>query len=412
MKVIRKLKLKFIITIMAIITLILVGIVGTINLITRQAGARQAESFLSHMANNDGIRRPLPRYFGEKPPEGTMPFMENELLFDLSNFYTVRLDEDNNIIEWMSDRSNLYTDEEIEEIVASALHEKNRFGNVKHQYFYAKDTSYGKIIVFMDNRIESENANRLLLLSSITGIAAWGILLGFSIILVNWMIKPVHETFEKQKQFISDASHELKTPISVISTNADVLEREIGNNKWLSYIQIEAIRMNSLVQSLLTLATLETQKKFINYSTFNLSKAILSVALPLESTAFEMGKTYEIQIKDNIMCSGNEERIKQIAVILINNALKYSDEKGSIKISLSKNQGKKILEVYNTGQGIPINEQNRIFERFYRIDKARNSSSKSYGLGLSIAKAIIEDHHGKINVHSDLGKWVKFQVYL
>lgn len=409
---IRKLKTKFIMTIMVIITLILVGIIGTINLITRQANARQAESFLSHMANNDGIRRPLPRNFEEKPPEEPIPYMENEILFDLSNFYTVRLAEDNTIINWLSDRTNLYTDEEIETIVSSALGEGKEFGSVKHQYFYIKDTSYGKIIVFMDNRIESENANRLLLLSSITGVAAWGLLLGLSIILVNWMIKPVNDAFEKQKQFISDASHELKTPISAISTNADVLEREIGNNKWLTYIQAEATRINSLVQNLLTLANLEGQKKSLNHSSFDLSKAILSVALPLESTAFEMGKEYQLHIEEHIMYLGNEERIKQIAVILINNALKYSNDKGMIKISLTKNYGKKILEVYNTGQGIPGTEQKQIFERFYRIDKARNSSSKSYGLGLSIAKAIIEEHHGKITVSSDFGKWVKFQVYL
>jgi len=226
------------------------------------------------------------------------------------------------------------------------------------------------------------------------------------------MIKPVKDTFEKQKQFISDASHELKTPISVISANADVLENEIGHNKWLSYIKSESTRMNKLVNHLLTLARLDDAKHTYHFTEFNLGKTVLNVALPFESTAFEANIDFSLSIDDRIQYNGQKEEIMQLTAILIDNAIKHTDAGGTVKVTLKQLSGKRFLEVYNPGQGIARKEKSKIFERFYRSDEARSRSLESYGLGLSIAKSIVRNHKGKIEVQSLEGEWAKFTVTL
>ncbi|NLU53038.1 MAG: HAMP domain-containing histidine kinase [Clostridiaceae bacterium] len=409
---IRKLKIKFITAIMTILAIVFASVIGAINIASYRNADKQAMRFLTMVSDNDGMRPPAPKAPEPIPREARIPPKRDEGVFNLSNFYSVKLDENNNIIEVINDNKNLYTDEKIKEIARQALKIRKKYGSINKQRFLVTEKSYGKLIVFMDDRIAADNANQLLFISLSIGAASMLVLFIVSVFLANWLIKPVQEAFEKQKRFISDASHELKTPLSVIGTNADVLENEIGSNRWLTYIKSETARMSQLVTNLLTLAKLDDQDIKPAFSDFNLSKAIMSVVLPFESTAFEQKIHFTFDIPDNIFYKGDENGIKQVAVILTDNAFKHTEKNGEIRITLRQSANKRIFEVYNTGQGIDEAEKGKIFERFYRADQSRSRANGSYGLGLPIAKSIIGMHKGKITVESEKGKWVKFTVIL
>ena len=293
-----------------------------------------------------------------------------------------------------------------------AIDTGKEFGFYENYAFLVSEKVYGKMICFTDAGFAQKYNQTLALTTVFIGAGSIILFFGLAAALSFWLVKPVKSTFDKQKLFISNASHELKTPIAVISANADVLESEIGENKWLSYIKDDSRRMGELVNELLALARLDDRTDASGVKTgFSLSDAVLQTALPFESRMFEMGKEYEVDVQPDIEYIGDESQIKHIVSILIDNAVKYSDENGKIKISLSMRQNKRILEVFNTGQGIPADKLEKIFERFYREDEAR-SSSGGYGLGLSIAYEIVARHGGRIFARSEYGKWAMFTVVL
>lgn len=216
------------------------------------------------------------------------------------------------------------------------------------------------------------------------------------------IVKPVEETLEKQKQFISDASHELKTPLAVIEANSEVLEDKVGENKWITYIQNEIQSMNKLVNELLLLAKME-DTKFKNYKKFDLSKETQMIISVFESMAYEKQINLITNIQDNIEFTGDKEDIKHILSTLIDNGIKHTPKEKKIIIELSKEKNEIKLQVKNEGEPIPKEDQSKIFERFYRADKARNRDEKRYGLGLAIAKQTVEKYNGTIEVNCKYG---------
>lgn len=215
--------------------------------------------------------------------------------------------------------------------------------------------------------------------------------------LTNWIIKPIVETFEKQKQFVYDVSHELKTPIAVIMTNADMAEKD-GDAKWINNIKNESDRMNKLVVSLLDLLVSDNYNEKEKFKVTNISKTIEMCVLTFESLIYENNLKVEYDIQSDINFNCNVERIKQLFGILVDNAIKHAKKDSKIFISLKKNKDGIIFSVKNRGDAIPKEEREKIFERFYRSDKSRNRNENRYGLGLAIAKNIVTMHNGKINV--------------
>lgn len=202
------------------------------------------------------------------------------------------------------------------------------------------------------------------------------------------IVKPVEETFSKQVQFISDASHELKTPLAVIEANADVIENEQGKSKWLTYIQNEIESMNKLINELLLLAKIENVDSLILKEEFDISQEAEMITSMFESMAYEKQVKIETNIQKNIKMIGTKEDIEHILSTLIDNAIKHTKENNKIEVELKKEKENIIIKVKNEGEPIPKDERNKIFERFYRVDKARNRNEKRYGLGLAIAKSI------------------------
>ena len=247
--------------------------------------------------------------------------------------------------------------------------------------------------------IESENTIKQL---KTTIIVAFVIgVLGLIIIYIiakrisNTIVKPVENSFEKQKQFVSDASHELKTPLAVIEANADVLQDKVGENKWITYIQKEVQSMDKLVNDLLVLARMENTNTSNNQK-FDLSKEVQMAVSVFESMIYEKKIELETNISEGLEFNGDKEDIKHIISIILDNAIKHTEENGKIIVNTSKEKSNIKIEIKNQGEPIPEEEREKIFERFYRVDKARNRSEKRYGLGLSIAKGIVEKYNGII----------------
>lgn len=340
-------------------------------------------------------------------------FTQNEEpIFMDSVIYTVKLKQDNSINYVISHTYDKESQEKILEYINEILEkEKNlKFGLRKtyigNLYFtdYCYSFEQGNKIVIIENsitKLELRNSlKKTLLISIITEIFV--VIVSFK--LTKWIVKPAEESFKKQKQFIEDASHELKTPLAVITANADNIEIDEKNNKWINNIKSEADRMNKLIMQLLDLAKLENKKQE-EYGEENISKIIEKTALTFESIAFEKNIEIETNIQENINFKCNGDDVKQLITILIDNAITHSNtEKGKIEVNLKKDKNNVILEVVNNGEPIPKEDEEKIFERFYKRDNSRNRNGNNYGLGLAIAKSIVTSYKGSITAHSENGR--------
>lgn len=399
---IRRLRIKIIAVIMVILTLTVFAIMTAINIVSWSSNKIETETRLYRLADNDGF---LPSDETIEISHDSQSGYVDTFSVQINRFYEVR--------KIVISRNINVEQSVIIEYANEALNSGENLGELGSYAFFISNRPYGKIIVFMDIQPYQQAAKNLLLITSLTGLISVIFFFIVSLFLAKWLVKPVKITLEKQKQFISDASHELKTPLAVISTNTDVLEAEIGDNKWLGYIRSESLRMSELVNELLCLARLDDRSGHaLNFAETDLSNLVLQTALPFESVLFEMGKIYNVEVQPDVKARVDESSIKHVLTILIDNAVKYSEENGKITVKLYTHSGKKIIEVHNTGEGVPKDKLGKIFERFYREDEARNRKTGGYGLGLAIAKASVEAHGGKISAKGEYGSWICFTVTL
>lgn len=288
---------------------------------------------------------------------------------------------------------------EIDEFALKILKRNNEKGIIDNYIYSVNKINKNTTIISM---IKDENTvlhiRTAIIFSVIMVVISLVVIFIIAKKLSKTIVKPVEETFEKQKQFISDASHELKTPLAVIEANADVLQDKVGENKWIDYIQNEIESMNKLINELLLLAKIENVDNIKEYKELNLSKEIEIILSMFESVAYEKGVTIESNINENISLNGNKEDVEHIVSTLTDNAIKHTKPENEIVVNLKKEKNEIIFEVKNIGDPIPEEEREKIFERFYRIDKSRNRKEKRYGLGLAIAKTTVEKYKGKIEV--------------
>lgn len=275
----------------------------------------------------------------------------------------------------------------------------------------------GKGIVFLDITSRQGILTNLIYTFLAAALIMFIIIFFISRFFANRSIKPIREAFEKQKRFIGDASHELKTPLAVINTNVDVLlsngdETVNSQSKWLHYIKSEVERMTKLTNDLLYLAQMDYSDIKMIFTDFNISEVVENVLLTMEAVVFENNINLDYNIEPNLKMHGNSEQLQQVTMILLDNALKYTNAEGNVGIILKKQHNSIFLSVTNTGEGIPEEHLNKIFDRFYRVDKSRARKSGGYGLGLAIAKAIVEQHGGKIYAKSILNESTTFTVEL
>ena len=337
--------------------------------------------------------RLVDRFFGEPDRNSNMNHQMD--VSEMDGIYSISI-SNGTIIQ----SSNNITDD-IKEYAMNAANKKSDSGIIGN-YIYNKrvrEANRDLTIILVESSSEI-NKIKLVIVSSVI-VAGIGIFFIYILSkkIARLIVKPVEETFNKQRDFISDASHELKTPLAVIQANSDVLEGEIGKNKWLTYIQNETDNMNKLIQELLLLTKIENIDKLREPEKFNMSNHVELIVSSFESMAFEKNVKIENKIQKEIITKNfNKDDITHILSTLVDNAIKHTEEKKKVIIELRKNKDKIIINVKNKGDEIPISEREKIFDRFYRIDKSRNRSESRYGLGLSIAKAIVLKNNGTITI--------------
>ena len=338
-------------------------------------------------------------------------FKNNSIRYMDRVIYTLLLNNDNSIKEVINLSNNSIDIDSIKLLGQSILNNNNikkeYIGNIyfnKYSYIY----SNSKYLIIIDNSSIQNSLYNYLLISLSLFILFEVIVYLISMILTSWIIKPVIRSFEAQKEFIADASHELKTPLSVIMASSEALEDNPKEVKWLNNIKSEANRMNILIKNLLELASLEKKETYV-LKEDDLSKVVELAVLTFDAKAYECDIKLESKIASNIKFNFNTYSINELVEILLDNALKHADKKSTIVVSLKEQGNNIILSVTDTGDIIPKGEEEKIFERFYRLDKSRSRKENRYGLGLAIAKNIVINHNGKISAES-VGKVTTFKV--
>ena len=351
---------------------------------------------------------PMNGFDGHAPEPREKPPLDQKPDYQLSTFYSVAFGENDAVIAVDNGEKEVYSEEELVGIAREILTGNNtsgRFGALTYIVDHRPDYT---LVAFMDNTVSESGLSTLLRNVLIVGGTAILVMFFISLYLSKRIIRPLEENDQKQKQFISDASHELKTPVAVISTNAELLSREIGENEWLSNIVYENDRMGELVRQLLDLSRAENAE--IPMEQVDFSRVVTGETLALETLAFDCGRVFRTDIEDGIIFTGRKTQLTQLVSILLDNAIRHATG-SEIEISLKRQGHHAVLSVINDGDEIPQDKLDHLFDRFYRVDEARNSEGQHYGLGLSIAKAVTEKHGGSITVSCRDGK-IRFAVSL
>lgn len=403
---IKKLRQKFILISMFSLTFVIAIIIGIINIHNYSSIVKRADEKLELIINNNGI---FPREKDNKimPPDNKM---SPEAPFE-TRYFSVTFNNNGEVIKVNIDRIAAI-DELSAESYATSLYDNSKTkGFFKNYRYQSKTRDTETLYVFIDCQHDLITFREFLyasLLFSLIGITTIFLLVFFSSKII---LKPISESYEKQKHFITDASHELKTPLTVIDASADVLEMEVGENEWITSIKDQVTRLTKLTEDLLMLSRMNETNRVI-FTDFSLSEVLEDSIKRFESVAISQGKTIETNIPNNISYNGEINMISQLFSILLDNALKYTNEKGLIKVSLSETEKNKKIVFYNTCENIEIGNHDYLLERFYRKDSSRNSNTGGHGIELSIAKSIIDNHKGKINIKSDDGKSITITITL
>lgn len=362
--------------------------------------------------------QPFPADAGQPPKDApdprsvdkTGPFEERdggpgrkEPEFRLSTFYSVVYSENGDILSVNNGSNDLQSEESLLVIASSILKNGKKSGKSGNMAYLVEKRDGYTLVALIDSTINDVNQTRLFRQMLIIGSAATLLLFVISIFIARRIVRPLEENDKRQKRFVSDAGHELKTPIAVISANSELLKREIGQSEWLDNIDYENGRMSDLVKQLLALSKAENGE--MPKETLDFSKLVDGETLPFETLAFEKGKQIESETDPGIIVEGNPNQLRQLVSVLLDNALSHGTT-DTIGLTLHREKHHAVLTVSNGASGLSAEQLSRLFERFYRTDEVRNEADGHYGLGLSIAKAVCEAHGGQIRAEYSNGKAV------
>lgn len=353
---------------------------------------------------------PPPPDDDDRPPHGPPPG---------PNFFFVKTAADG-AITFQSSSQPLAMDK-LSVLTAESLQSDSPEGTIlfeQSEYSYRKaPLTYesGMIVLFNDLSPETSMLRTLLTALGMVGIVCSLLSFGGSFFMAHQAMLPIRKAWQQQKDFLADASHELRTPLAVIQTNLDIVRENAdelvsSQSKWLDNIQEESVCMAKLVDSLLFLARADAQQQLLDHQPFSLSTALRQAVSPFEATAKVKGLSLEAVADAYIEMCGDATRMKQVIGILVDNAIRHTPAKGKVSVCLSRKKADVLLTIADTGEGIPPEHLDKIFDRFYQIDKARARGDA--GLGLAIAKCIIEGHRGSISVASTPGAGTTFTIQI
>ena len=421
---IKRLRRKLIAACMISLAIVLTVILGGVNLMSYQKVVHDADTVLALLGNNDG-EFPKIHNGPENLPDGEVPMDRGTGSRDLlgrnglspetpyeSRFFSVLLDENDQVIQTNTGQIAA-VDEESAELYAQSVIESGHSTGFMNDYRYLVLAEEANTrVIFLDCG-RSLSSFRTTLLSSL-GLSLFGLLavLVLLLILSHHIVRPVAESYEKQKQFITDAGHELKTPMTIISADVELAEMECGDNQWLADIRRQTERLTGLTNDLIYLSRMEEEQPPLQIIEFPLSDVAEEMTMSFLAPAKSQEKELTIHIQPMLSCNGDEKAIRQLISILLDNALKYSPAGGQLELCLQK-QGRNILLRVSNTTSRPVDEDKlaHLFDRFYRSDQSRNSQTGGYGLGLSIARSIVLAHKGKIRAESPDGMSLSVIVF-
>ena len=386
----------------------------TIYISNRAALDRDSREMLRTFAERYALDEQTPPPDGEKRPDdapecrpgeineprGDRP-VKDEREFRLSTFYSVAYSSEGEVLAVNNGSNGLQSEEALLETASAILKNGKKSGKSGNMTYLVEERGDYTLVAMIDGTINDNNQSLLFRQMLIIGSAATVVILIISIFIARRIVRPLEENDNRQKWFVADAGHELKTPIAVISANSELLKREIGQSEWLDNIDYENERMSDLVKQLLALSKAENGE--MPKETVDFSKLADGEALPFETLAYEKGKSIETDIEPGLLIEGNPNQLRQLVSILLDNALSHGTTE-VIGLSLHKEKHHAVLAVSNGAPEMSAEQMPHLFERFYRADEARNDADAHYGLGLSIAKAVTEAHGGRINAEYRDGK--------
>lgn len=347
------------------------------------------------------------------------PFSAADKVWSQSNTLFIRIDENNQMLSYSANAS--LPEEDVPMLLSKALAEGEEQGFIKQDAYNLKYLIYpkakGHIVVFLDHSIESFILDSIVARSFYTGLICLSTVFLFSLYLANKAIRPIRLSWERQKEFVADASHELRTPIAVITSNLEVVmdnpdETVASQSHWLNNIQEELENTHKLVNDLLQLARFDANEEYYLAESYDLIPLIHNTVSSFRPLALKHGIQIDVDTApiEQVYLSGNAGRMKQLLGILIDNAIQYNVENGSVYIKARLQGNHVLLSVKDTGEGIEAKNLVKIFDRFYRADKSRARNNGGSGLGLAIAKCIVLEHKGKITVHSEVNHGTEFNL--
>lgn len=405
----KKMRRRFIAAAMAAFAAVILTLLCVINLWNRSDIVRQQDETLQRIADMEtNTLRPQQKDLLPLPG-GDRYSLEVQYML---RFFSVACTGDGHIYSVNQDFIASISRQDAERYTAAVLAKGHQRGYY-NGYRYLK-TTYGDggyRLVFLNAEREIQSMNDLLMLT--IGIAFGCLLVVFLLVLLfsRHAIAPYQKNLEAQKQFITNASHELKTPLTAIATSADVLEMELTDNEWVQNIQRQSAKLSRLISDLVTLSRLNEENPFPDKAQFSLSDVVWEAAEPFASLSRARGKLYSQQIGDDITASGDRHAVQQMVSILLDNAVKYCSEGGDISLLLTRQGNRSLLEISNSCQLPAGTDISRLFDRFYRADASRSGKISGSGIGLAIARATVEAHGGSIQVQQN-GNRITFRVRL
>lgn len=413
---IRRLRRKFI-----LINLLLVGVVLTVVFVLLVASNARRYADQSQAAMRMALswrEDENPRFEIGAPPPDHNPSGEGSR-FTMVPVFVVTVED--GVVTSINDGGQVEVSRETAELAAAEALASGEDSGILRRLnlrFQLETRPDGTVrVAFADQSWESSSLRTLILNCLLVWALAMAAFFFVGLFLSSLALRPVETAWKQQRQFVADASHELKTPLTVILANTGIVlahpsDTVSAQSKWLEYTQEEARQMKGLVEDLLFLAKSDAARQELQTAQVDLSELVQGCLLPFEPVAFEAGVRLDAQVDPGLILTGDEAQLRRLVRILLDNGVKYAGAEGAVSLTLTRQQDKLRLTVRNTGAPIPPEHLPHLFERFYRADAARNRAQGGYGLGLAIAKAIVEHHRGRISVSSAVESGTVFTVLL
>ncbi len=410
---IKKLQKKYILSAMLVVTVLLTLIIGSINIHNFLEINKKTNDTINFIADNNGK---FPQKDLEPPKDHDPNNLNNrfspEAPFE-TRYFTVTLNPDNSISKINCDKIAAIGEVEAANFTNKLIQKNKTRGFIKnYKYLRVLNDEDLTMFIFLDCTKELTTFKQFLstsIIISILGIVCFFILV---IIFTKIVTKPVLNTYTKQRQFITDASHELKTPLTIINASCDILEYQYHDNEWISSIKTQVSRLTDLTNKLVFLSKMDEETKKTIMTDFSLSEVLKEAVLPYVALSKTTKKEFSFNIAEGLTLYGDVSMIREMFDLLLDNAFKYSSDLGKINIEASPLHKKTKIILSNDTNGVPEGDLNVLFERFYRLDNSRNSELGGHGIGLSVVKAIVLQHKGTINAKSPDGKLIIFTIVI